>query len=163
MSTLRFASLYTCVDDKPNQFVNLHPWAHVRGPHADSQGHNSTFGTRVWTTRRLTRSQLNIWYMCVDDTPNHKITTRQLVHVCGRHADPFGHNATFGTSVWTTRRFTKSQINILHMCVDDNSNCNLGERTCGVRNKVGSHIAPKCPNRSTSSPTQCRNNTYRRS
>ena len=133
-------------------------------------GHNATFGTHVWATRRSTMSQINILYIsgddtsihsfttqhlvhlcrkhrfptpqrnmlytCVGDTPIHKATTQHLVNVCGRHGDPLGHNATFGTHVWTTRRFTchksgfclfpwttsrftGSRRNIWYPCVDD--------------------------------------------
>ena len=105
-------------------------FAHVCGRHVDSSSHNATFGTHVWAARRLTKSQFNIWYTCVDDSVIHRVATQHLVHVCGRHVDPPGHNATFGTGVRTTRRFTRSQINICYKCVDDNSNCKLSERTC---------------------------------
>ena len=76
-ATRRFTSstriiLHTCVDDKPNQFVNLHHSAHMRGRHADffcpqnveqwCQKHGCVFRTKVvqsehfcygHTTRRI--------------------------------------------------------------------------------------------------------------
>ena len=62
------------------------------GPHNDSQCHKSTFGTLcgrhvgplghkstccsfVWATRRFARAQVNIVYICVGDTPVHKVTS----------------------------------------------------------------------------------------
>ena len=61
----------------------------------------------MWTTRRFTGSQRNIWYPCVDDTPIHHVTIQHLVHVCGRHVHSPSHNSTFRTHVWTTVRIAK--------------------------------------------------------
>ena len=110
-------------------------------------GHTCVGHTPIHHTPR------NIWHTCVDDMATlwsqrtiwytcgrpsvRQATTQHLVHMCGRIADPPGHNSAFGTRVWTTRRFTRSQITIGYTCVGDNSNCKAGERTCGVRNKVG--------------------------
>ena len=93
-------------------------------------GCNATLGTHVRTTRRFTGSQRNIVHTCLDDTPIDQVTIQYLVHVCGRHGDPLGHNTTFGTRARTTRRLTRSQINICHKCVDDNLNCKVSERSC---------------------------------
>ena len=92
IGTIRFATrtyvfLSTCVGDTPIHQVTMQLFAHLCGRHADSPGHKSTCGTCVWATRRFTRSQANILYMCVGDTPIHKVTSQHLVRLCGRHAD----------------------------------------------------------------------------
>ena len=77
------------------------------------------FSAFVWATRRFTRSQVNIWYICVRDTPIHQVTSQLFAHLCWRHAGSLGHKSTFCTFVWATRRFTRSHVNILYICVGD--------------------------------------------
>ena len=101
ITTTRFVTpksviLHTCVDDASVHEVTTQHLVHVRGRHVDSFGHNATPRTFVATTSRFTSSQLNIWYMCVSESSNCKVSerTRGAGHKVGSHFAPKCPNLT---------------------------------------------------------------------